>query len=250
MAKYYVRISDEKPLPSDKGITFELITDSNNNSDSLLVLSDSQYNSLIDRFGQATDEFEYVLENDSEISNIISTNVINYLSNMTSVPDADNATNATYVKGTNANDKYSYSDLKTALDSKASASDLSDLSTNVYSLSSEMENKASISSLSSYSLTTHKHAWVWQSIGDYGNLWINSSLNMAFFNWYQQDRYFKKGKEYSITNIGNIAKPKGSTKLSCYNPHLGAYINISGTVYVMSDIDGTMNLNMSGMFII
>ena len=258
MAKYYIRITDEQPLPSEKGITFELETTAEDNSDQLYVLNQNDYNALVEDFEGLEQEFTTIQTNLSSSPTLVS-------AVETAISGISGMENAKYIKDDDSGEKYSYSDLETALDSKALKSTVSSLQSSVsqwevqtLNLSSQVYDKADKTtveqlqnSLQGYSDISHVHkTWTYRAIGDYGNLWINNHLGIAFFNYYRKDRSLKKGKDYTIVDIGSYALPRGSTKLSCYNPHLGASIGTDGVVTLITDVDGTFNINMSGMFII
>lgn len=99
--RYYIRISEDEPLPVEKGLSFELNTQESD-TDKLFVLSDKQYNSLIARLGEAVENFE-----DSDLLE----SVIN--SKVESMDlEVPLSTNSLYVKHPTTNEKYGYDDLE------------------------------------------------------------------------------------------------------------------------------------------
>lgn len=143
MVKYYIRISETKPLPSDEGLYFELTTEQGG-EDKLLVLTQMEYNDVINEFNTIKQNFE-----EEYVQPIVEREVTDYMDGL------DNVENATYVKQANGNNKYSYDALKSLFDSKL---DISSVDSALSSASSNpVQNSVLKTALDGKASSSHTH---------------------------------------------------------------------------------------------
>lgn len=143
MVKYYIRISETKPLPSDEGLYFELTTEQGG-EDKLLVLTQMEYNDVINEFNTIKQNFE-----EEYVQPIVEREVTDYMGGL------DNVENATYVKQANGNNKYSYDALKSLFDSKL---DISSVDSALSSVSSNpVANSVLKTALDGKASSSHTH---------------------------------------------------------------------------------------------
>lgn len=144
MTKYYVRITEKEPLPSDNGLDFVVSTEDEGEPE-LLVVSKNEYNKMVDEF----DDIIAGLQDDI-IRPMVEEAVEEYLDGLDG-----RVINATYLKEQDGENKYSYGSLKTELDGRVKFSDVED----ALSLSSTnpVQNKVIKGALDSKASNDHNH---------------------------------------------------------------------------------------------
>ena len=241
--KYYIRITDEEPLESDKALWFGLDTDTEDNGE-LFVLKKNEYNELVATFNNIENHFEeeYVLP-------IITDKMDEVLGDESfRVMNSQNATNLTDIN--NPSNKYTYSDITSRLSDKAdketTQNTISEIQTTLNDATTSIENLTN-----GKSDKNHIHGtWESATFGDYGTIYYNNSLKMCFLQYYRTNYNFRTTASITLHNIvHNKYKPKYQTKLSAFHPNLGAYMGTDGNFVVLPSTTGTMNINISGFWI-
>lgn len=234
--KYYIRITDEEPLPEEESLWFALDTQGTTDGE-LYVLRKNNYNQLVTTFNNIENHFEeeYVLpiveEKLTEKLNDESFRVVN----------SQNTTNITDIN--NPSRKYTYSDLSNNLSKKA---DKTTMENSISSLRSDLDSLEDVKADVGH---TH-NGWVEKGFGQYGKFYYNESLSMCFLWYYRTDYNFTNSSDKLLWTIGESKyQPKHNTVLSAYNPNLGAIITTDGKFSVNSMKTGTVHINVTGFWI-
>lgn len=246
--KYYIKITDEKPLDSEKALWFELETDDNGKAD-FFVLDRSEYSALVKKFEDVQDSYETLSANfNSDVIAEITPTIESYIASLPSTVDGAYS----LVDSEDSENTYDYSTL---------SSDLSDIHSTLTRLNSD---KVGIGEywtrygelrtlIGRKSDGGHTHStWTSTTIdNERGILYKNEELGIVFFRYYRADVSFSKTTAYTQSfTIPAEYRPIRDTVLSFFNPSIAGLVKGDGSVAFQTDATGTKNVNCTGMWIV
>ena len=262
MTKYYIKISDEKPLQTDESIWFTLEA-VENGEDQFWIIRENEYNTLKGRVDQAVEDFTNSQDVISAVQTVLNSQGFEPLSCVQSkkvVDDNDDSLS------------YDYDDLESidsltqelqqGLTGKVSLNDVDDEidpnSANPvknYAISSALDNKVDTTdfnnAMETKSNTTHNHnTWTKVTFNSYCTGYYNDKIRIFTM------RYYRAGYKISKTGVTTIHtglfsnyKPIGDANLNCYNPKMGAMVDDeTGDLKINSLSTGTFSINLFGMW--
>ena len=241
MSKYYIRITDTEPLPSEKGLYFELNTDELD-GDKFFVVRKNEYNDLVDDFVELGEQFEEVIDN-FENSSVVQDAISDIMSDPTF-----NVQGSTKLVKPNSTNNYTYDSLTTELNAKAdilSLNDKLDISDVDDALSSSsinpVQNKVIATELENKSNISHTHDgryYTETEIDDKLN-WKKATLsNMSGCNLYYNSLFchFTFNAKYSVSTTGQYVKLVSGTIPSSYRPKVVVTIPNDGNMQIRMKI--------------
>lgn len=235
MTTYYIKITEEEPLESEKALWFELETDANGKAE-FFVLDRNDYNELVGEFNSVKKNFQ---------EDIVEPLVEEVLES----GDIPHATMSDYIANpNNQNQKYSYSQLVSTFNTKADK-------TTVASLQESKADNQTVTSLqntiSQKAPLTHSHStWTWKDLSSYYGVYVNEELRLCQFSYYNQNVSMTSGKlyEYNLDNLGNY-KPKLNTKLTTLHSQQVAQLTTDGILKFSSLQGGKQNMYFGAMYV-
>lgn len=267
MVKYYIKITDEKPLDEDSALWFELESDKNTGKADFFVLDRNEYTALVQKFKNVQHSYDVVSANfnDSVIEQVKPT-IENYITSLDTVPNAINL-----VDSEDGNNSYNYSSLSddlenirnTKLDTSSVDSVLSTSSTNPVQnkvVKSALDGKANSSTVTSLQATvngkanaSHTHTdWTYLKLNDYSWIYYNNAIKMCLFRYYRSSYKFSSTSAIKLHSglIPSAYRPRGSDiVLPFYHHHLIGYIDdATGDFYIQSDTKTSYAINTSAMW--
>lgn len=282
MVTYYVKITEEIPSDGDDALWFSLESGSDEEGE-FFALRRNEFNALVRKFEEVQESYEEASANFNEnvMDTIVAPAVSAYMENLDSVEkstkslklvDSDEE-NAPYYTYSSLTSKFSdmqtniAQDYNTKLDAKLNTSSvdssLSATSKNPVQnkvIKSALDNKANSSTVSSLKSTvdgkapsSHNHStWTKVNINDYSYLYYNSQLKLVFFRYYKNSYKFTgTDTTTKIATIPSAYRPRISTPITCYSPHVGAFVyNDTGVVNCFSDYAGTHQISIAGMWFV
>ena len=254
MVKYYIKITDEKPLDEDSALWFELESDGETGKADFFVLDRNEYTALVTKFNTIESKFEedYVLPivNDKINESISTLDTNNSLRIVESRDD-----NAPY---------YDYGTLDSALGTIPTVdSELNSSSTNAIqnkAVASSLENKADKSTvtflqstLNSKAPSNHTHTgWTFIQFNDYCIGYYNSAIRIIVVRYYRKGYNFKQTSTIKLhSGLFKNYKPiiGGDVVLPMYLNDMGGYVdNGTGDMYIYSKITGSRDINTNAMW--
>lgn len=274
MVKYYIKITDEKPLDEDSALWFELESDNETGKADFFVLDRNKYTALVNKFGQVQQSYETASANfnDTVVEEIVAPAVTSYMSSLEGV---ENATNL--VDSEDDSKYYNYSSLTTALsnletdyntklgtklDTSSVDSSLSASSTNPVQnkvVKSALDSKANSSTVSTLqnsvngkANTNHNHhGWTYLKVNDYCMIYHNDQLKLVYCRYYRSSYSFSSTDSVTLATIPSAYRPRQDTVLACYSPLVGGHVdNDTGKVNFFTTSKGSHSINASGMWFI
>ena len=267
MVKYYIKITNEKPLDDDSALWFELESDEETGKADFFVLDRNEYTALVNKFGQVQQSYETASANfnDTVIEEIVAPAVTSYMNTLEGV---ENATNL--VDSEDNSKYYDYSALNealedletTKLDISSVDSSLSASSTNPVqnsAIMSALNGKANTSDVTSLQSTvngkasaSHTHTgWTKLELNNYSSIYYNNAIKMCYFRYYRESYTFTKTDVFSLHNglIPSTYRPHGDIVLPFYHYHLiGRIDSTTGHFYIKSDTKTSYAINTSAMW--
>ena len=275
MTDYYIRITDELPVDYDEALWFKLTTDEVDGEDNFFVVTENDYNDLVARFDDATDNF-------TNESGLVEEAVQNAINRNDWRPESSvNSDNSFKLMSETDSSKYfSYEGLTSSLASLTSAlanrlsveslqTTLNDTNNPVTSkaIKSVVDLKVNSSDFNAYknainvslnnkANTSHSHGWSKvQSVntnhttGTF-NVWANPQIRLAMCKYYREGATFDKANnlylQYEMVKAGY--RPTTTVIAQCLNPNMGAYINTKGQIEIENTVKGKFNINFTAMW--
>lgn len=275
MVKYYIKITDEKPLDEDSALWFELESDENTGKADFFVLDRNEYTALVRKFEGVQQSYDRVSAKftDSVIEEVTPT-IESYIASLPSTVDGAYS----LVDSENSENTYDYSSLSgiledietdyntkiaTKLNTSSVDSALSDSSINPVQnkvIKKALDNKANTSSLTSLQTTingkanvSHTHnGWSYLRLNDYSGIYYNSAIKMCHFRYYRSSYNFTKTDSFTLHSklIPSAYLPNGGdVVLPFYHSHLIGYIDdTTGNFQIKSDTKTSYTINTSAMW--
>lgn len=274
MVKYYIKITDKKPLDDDSALWFELESDEETGKADFFVLDRNEYTALVRKFEEVQHSYDVVSANfnDSVIDQVKPT-IESYITSLDTVPNATNL-----VDSEDDSKFYDYSSLNeslenietdyntkiaTKLNTSSVDSALSDSSINPVQnkvIKNALDSKANSSSLTSLQTTisgkanaSHTHTgWTQVSFNDYCVGYYNSAIRIIVVRYYRKGYNFKQTSTIKLhSGLFKNYKPiiGGDVVLPMYFNDMGGYVdNGTGDMYIYSKITGSRDINTSAMW--
>ena len=236
MVKYYIKITDEEPLESEKALWFELETDDETGNAEFFVLDRNEYNSLVGEFASVKNNLK---------EDVVEPLVEEVLEN----EDVPHATRSDYIANpNNPNQNYSYSQLVSTFNSKADK-------TSVISLEQSKADTQTVTSLqntiSQKAPLAHTHTgWNYKSLNNYASIYYNDAIRICHFRYYRTGYNFTKTDAITLHSalIPSAYRPPTDVILPFYHYHLVGYIDDTGDFIIMSDTKATYTINTSAFW--
>lgn len=274
MVKYYIKITNEKPLDEDSALWFELESDEETGKADFFVLDRNEYTALVQKFKDVQHSYDVVSANfnDSVIEEVKPT-IESYITSLDTVPNAtklidseDENNYHTYSSLTEAleNIESDYNTkLSTKLNSSSIDSSLSASSTNPVQnkvVKTALDSKANSSTVTSLQSTlnskapsNHTHTgWTFIQFNDYCIGYYNSAIRIIVVRYYRKGYNFKQTSTIKLhSGLFKNYKPiiGGDVVLPMYFNDMGGYVdNGTGDMYVYSKITGSREINTSAMW--
>lgn len=273
MVKYYIKITDEKPLDEDSALWFELESDDETGKADFFVLDRNEYTALVQKFKDVQHSYDVVSANfnDSVIEQVKPT-IESYITSLDTVPNATNL-----VDSADSNNSYNYSSLSetlgnietdynaklaTKLDTSNVDSELSANSTNPVQnkvVKSALDGKANSSTVTNIQTTVNgkansnhnHHGWKYLKVNDYASLYHNDQLKLVRFRFYRSSYTFSSTNPVKGATIPSEYRPRQDTVLACYSPYVGGHVdNSTGAVNFFTTSKGSHQINASAMWFI
>ena len=261
MTKYYIKISDEEPLPTDESIWFTLEA-VENGEDQFWIIRENEYNTLKGRVDQAVEDFTNSPDVISAVQTVINSQGFEPLSCVQSkkvVDDNDDSLS------------YDYDDLESidsltqelqqGLTGKVSLNDVDDEidpnSANPvknYAISSALGNKVNTTdfnnAMETKSNTTHDHNdWTKVTFNNYCTGYYNDKLRIFTMRYYRPNYNTSQGATTIHTGLFSNYKPIEDVIISSYNPKMSAMVESgTGSLKIYSISTGTYSINLSGIW--
>lgn len=274
MVKYYIKITDEKPLDDDSALWFELESDNETGKADFFVLDRNEYTALVQKFKGVQQSYETASANfnDTVVEEIVAPAVTSYMSSLEGVENAINL-----VDSEDDSKYYNYSSLTTALsnletdyntklgtklntssvDSALSASSTNPVQNKV--VKSALDSKANSSTVTSLQTTVNgkansnhnHHGWTYLKVNDYSSLYHNDQLKLVRFRYYRSSYTFSSTNPIKGATIPSAYRPRQDTVLACYSPYVGGHVdNDTGDVNFFTTSKGSHQINASAMWFI
>ena len=274
MVKYYIKITNEKPLDDDSALWFELESDEETGKADFFVLDRNEYTALVQKFKDVQHSYDVVSANfnDSVIDQITPT-IESYIASLPSTVDGAYS----LVDSENSENTYDYSSLTTALsnletdynttlgtklntssvDSSLRASSTNPGQNKV--VKSALDGKANSSTVTSLQTSVNgkansshnHHGWTYLKVNDYCTIYHNDQLKLVFCRYYRSSYSFSSTNPIKGATIPSAYRPRLHTVLACYSPYVGGHVDgNTGEVNFFTTSKGSHQINATAMWFI
>ena len=258
MVKYYIKITDEKPLDEDSALWFELESDNETGKADFFVLDRNEYTALVQKFEDVQNSYDVVSANfnDSVIEEITPT-IESYIASLPSTVDGAYS----LVDSENGENTYDYSSLNGALEGietdynakLATKLDISSVDNAMSARSTNpVQNNVVKSALDSKANSSHNHlSWISVQFNAYSWGHYNPELRIVEAFYYRDSYNFTKTSTYVLhSGLFKNFKPLGGDMAlsSFFNTVRGRIENETGNLEVSATSTGTKNISFHGVW--